>query len=114
MNILSLINCDSIISIQDDLQHDLKRKLDIIGDTYSDTNTKKIKRQIKVLDLALRSNKQSRSTFNKAQISMTKQCAERYSQTQHNLMIRSTKFDKDFNTVDSISNNIDIDHVSDM
>ena len=110
-NIMSLITRDSILAAQTELKSELKRKYDT---TFTDDATIKSDRKIRLLDIALNGNYETRSLFNKSQRAMTKQVAERYSNSQHNLMIRSVKFGEEISTVESISQSINVLEVSDM
>ena len=106
-NIQFLVACDSL----NEVKKTLKRKLDVI---VAENDKIETSRQIELLDLALQTNNQSRDLFNRTQQAMTKQIAERYSQNQHNLMIRSTRQGEDISTIDSVSQSINTPEVSDL
>ena len=79
-NVLALIGKESLQTLRDDL----------ISETTEGSTTEKINRQIKLVDVTLVTNDSSRDLFNGSQKNVNKTVIDRYSSSQHNLMVRST------------------------
>ena len=84
-NVMSLISRESMVTIQDTIKSK-KRKGDNLNDTPS------YKRLSTLVKLAIDTNDQAKNLFNKCQRTVSKVVAERYSSSQHNLMLRTTKY----------------------
>lgn len=92
-NIMSLMNRDSILLIEDSLKKE-------------QNNTAEKEKQRKLICLALDSGKLSNDLFNKSQTNTRTQTAHRYALSQHNKIINSVKMGEDIRSVKSISRNI--------
>ena len=104
-NIFSHINNESIKTLKSNLK---KRKHGDISDDITD------KKSLDLIQVALDSNKKSTTLFNHSQRMVNKSLAEQYSKQQHNLMLQSTKFNKDFTKVPAISKHLANNEVQSM
>ena len=83
-NVMSLICRQGLKTIEDEfITNPKKRKSNEPEDNQ---------RLIKLINVTKNSNEQARDIFNKCQRTVSKNVAERYSSSQHNLLLRMTKF----------------------
>ena len=94
-NILSLISSESIAKVKTGM----KRNCDEV--TEED-----YKKQIELLNLALESQAESTTIFNKSQTNLRKVISKRVARANHNLLISSAQNQEEPSSINSISSNI--------
>ena len=97
-NVLSLISHESLVAINKNIES-RKRKFSTNENIESDN----MEQLSTLVNLAIDINKESKSLFNKCQRTVSKVVAEHYSSSQHNMMMRSTKYGKPIIEVDALS-----------
>lgn len=67
-----------------------------------------------LVTLAINTNKESKDLFNKCQCTVSKAVAERYSSSQHNIMMRSSKYGEPITEIGALSPCLSTDHFKTM
>ena len=101
-NVLMHINKSSLSA----LKNDLKRKPSEIyqsEEDYESIHKRVTRRRINLVDVGLATNTDSRDLFNKSQHNLYKGVVDRYSTSQHNLMLRSTHYGENLTKIDALA-----------